>query len=784
MCAFAAGHPLAAQTIRGTAHVEEDKQGSGQTTIALVDTLGAIVAGTTTGETGNYLLRAPHAGTYRVRARRIGFTPDSSSAMVVASGATVTFDPVMKRLRAQLAEVRVQESRRCVLAPEAGAQALRLWQEAQNALSGAAVSTVSGTNLFVLNRFQRELDSRGTRVIRSTRWQLPARGSETYASISADSLASGGFVRMTGSDAIYYAPDARTLLSDSFARTHCLRPVAGASGSDSVGLAFEPVGRDHRTDVAGTLWLARSTGKLMHLDFRYVDAATPSGSSGQTIPPATGRVDYRELPDGAWIIRSWVIKAPLLHVTAAHNVTTAFGSYRAEAVPSVTGWWEFGGDVADVTTSQSSNPLRSFAPNTGSLRGTLVDSITHKGVSGVEANVLTVDAHKTVARAVTDTDGRFAFDSLIAGDYVLSFMAPRLDTLGVTIPAASFAIVPKQELTLTTTMPPSDIGGECSAQQPDQRIVHGIVRDSASGAPLPSVSVRASWIARTSRSGTGLAWQPSEATVVTDGNGRYVLCGLPADRILTATITQRGERPAKLVIPARTDAVVLRNLELADRRDDVGSVSGTARDSQGAGIAGAEVSPLDDPEKRAYTDSVGAFDLTNVPAGFHILRFRRLGLAPSVIQVRVAARGVTPANVVMTAGASVLSTVSVKAPGGEVLHLPKEVAHRLTAGQGHYILAGDARLGNSHTTSDVFRRIQGITVKGDLAVSTRGINSLLADPCPLGIPLYVNGALMGNNTLDVVAPTEIAAIEVYPTTASMPPSMHPSPCGAIVIWTK
>jgi hypothetical protein len=783
VCAGASS--LSAQSVRGTARVAGDGQGSAQTTIALVDTLGAIVAGTTTGERGEYLLHAPHAGTYRVRARRIGFAPDSSSPMLMASGTTVMFDPSMKQLQTQLAEVRVQEARRCVLAPDAGAQALRLWQEAQNALSGAAVNTVSGTNSFVLNRFQRELDSQGKRVIRSTRWQLPAHASETYASISADSLATEGYVKITGSDAIYYAPDARTLLSEPFAQTHCLRPVAGVAGSDSVGLAFEPVGRNHRTEVSGTLWLARSTGKLKYLEFQYIDPTAPSGDSDPRAPHATGRVYYRELPSGAWIISSWTIRVPLIRVTAPRNIVAAVGSFRTDAVRTVTGWWEFGGDVVDVTAAKSDNRPGSFARNSGSLRGTLVDSIVHKGVMGVRVSIRTVNAQgDDVARTITDSSGNFGIDSLRAGDYVLAFSAPRLDTLGVRVPVTSFSIVPEQELTLSTTMPQSDIERACRSQQPDQRAVHGVVRDGTSGTPLSSVSVRMTWVPRASLRGTGFVAQLSDASTVTDNAGHYILCGLPADRGLTATMAETGGRPTKIVIPAGTGAVVLRNVELSAGESNTGTVSGMARSRDGSGIAGAEVSLLDDPDKHAYTDSVGSFKLADASAGFHLLRIRHLGFAPALVQIQIAPHGVTPATVVMTASASVLTTVSVRASSGQVLQLPSDVAHRLTAGQGYYILAGDAKLRDVHTMSDVFRRLQGVTVKGDLAVSTRGINSLLADPCPLGIPLYVNGAPMGNNTLDVAAPSEIAAIEVYPTAASMPPSLHPSPCGAILIWTK
>ena len=772
----------AAQTIHGTAR-DESGRGSGLTTIALVDTLGAIVAGTITGDAGTYVLHAPAAGSYRVRARRIGFAPDSSPVIILANGATVTFDPAMMKLRTQLAEVRVEESRRCALAPDAGAQAVRLWQEAQNALSGAVVGSVSGTNSFALDRFQRHLDRDGRRVVSATRWQLPAQGSETYASIPADSLAKHGYVKTIGPDAIYYAPDARTLLSDAFARTHCLRPVAGLPGSDTVGLAFEPVGRDNRTEVTGTLWLARSTGKLRYLAFEYLDSASRDGSGDPRLPHATGRVEYRELPSGAWIISSWVIRAPLVHIAAAHNVATTFGAFRADATPTVIGWWEFGGDVRDVTTSQSDEPP-STAPSSGSIRGVLIDSIAGRGMSDVEAIVETSGGARINARSVTDSSGSFEFDSLSPGDYALHFAAPRLDTIGMTIAPVPFAIAAGHEVTLTITVPPSGVGRACAVMQPGQRAVHGIIRDSTSDRPLSAVSVRASWIASVSSSAHAFSARSLERAVATDSSGRYILCGLPADRVLTVTVTGAGLRPGKITIPSGTQTIVLRNLTLATGAVRVGQISGTIRDSRGKPIGAAEVTLLDDPATRVYSDSGGTFNLDHVPVGLHALSVRRLGFAPSAVQVRVPSPNASAMRVVMATSASVLTTVSVHAPSGELLNLPADAAHRVIAGQGYYVLAGDVRLRDSHATTDLFRRLQGVTVIGNRAFSTRGVNSLLADPCPLGIPLYVNGAVMADNTLDVVVPSDIVAVELYPTTASMPPSLHPSPCGAILIWTR
>ncbi|MGI8507908.1 MAG: hypothetical protein ACR2MQ_01130 [Gemmatimonadaceae bacterium] len=76
----------------------------------------------------------------------------------------MTYSPTLTPFATQLASVRVEQTSRCVIAPEAGATAHRLWEEAQSALTAAAVAANNAQMGFVLRRFERELDPGGLAV--------------------------------------------------------------------------------------------------------------------------------------------------------------------------------------------------------------------------------------------------------------------------------------------------------------------------------------------------------------------------------------------------------------------------------------------------------------------------------------------------------------------------------------------------------------------------------------------------------------------------------------------
>src|SRR6266571_163404 len=120
--------PLFAQQVTGTARVADSHTPAAGIAIVLVSSNGVIVAGTLTRSDGQYTLRAPATGRFNVRARRIGFSPDSSDELRFDAGAELHFDPVMKPVTSSLQVVSVTGTQRCDITPESGATASRLWE--------------------------------------------------------------------------------------------------------------------------------------------------------------------------------------------------------------------------------------------------------------------------------------------------------------------------------------------------------------------------------------------------------------------------------------------------------------------------------------------------------------------------------------------------------------------------------------------------------------------------------------------------------------------------------
>ena len=101
-----------------------------------------------------------------------------------------------------------------------------------------------------------------------------------------------------------------------------------------VGLTFDAIrGRDHQSQVSGTLWLDSTTRELRYLEFRYLDDDRSRYRGNDEAMIATGRIEYDRLPDGTWIIRHWKLHIPVI-------------GYRDRSfLLSVLSVWELGGDA-------------------------------------------------------------------------------------------------------------------------------------------------------------------------------------------------------------------------------------------------------------------------------------------------------------------------------------------------------------------------------------------------------------------------------------------------------
>ena len=311
--------------------------------VLLLDEAGQDQDGYLSNAAGRFLLKAPNPGRYTVRAERIGFETVTSEAFQLASGQTLGIDLEMSLAPILMEELRVEGNRRCVVRPEEGMALASLWDEARKALVVQEWTAREKTYPFQILRYTRQLDSSGRRVESETRQQLRTVVAQAaIRSRSAANLMADGFVQpLAGKDNSfeYFGPDASVLLSDEFLDSHCLRLAYGEDPSRQIGLSFEPVRTGGVPDIKGTLWLDPETAQLRFLEYEYTWAPLVEAQG-----LSRGRVDFENLPNGAWIVRDWWIRTPILEVDWAGRL-----GQRSQ----VMGYIEEGEEITRITSPEA-----------------------------------------------------------------------------------------------------------------------------------------------------------------------------------------------------------------------------------------------------------------------------------------------------------------------------------------------------------------------------------------------------------------------------------------------
>jgi len=276
--------------------------------VLLLDSGQSVQGGFLTDGEGRFLIQAPGPGQYTIRAERIGYATASSPPFQLLAKETVEVPIFTVQAPVELGGLAVKGRRRCLVRPQEGQEVARVWEEARKALANQEWASRGGYLHFKVLRYRRKLDLSGDLVEVEMKRSASFMGRTPIRSLPPEDLSTLGYVRQRergGYD--YFGPDARVLLSDLFLATHCFRLVEDEDRPGMVGLAFEPVGRRPVPDIRGTFWLHRETATLALLEYSYTSApwAEAQGVAG-------GRVEFGLLPSGAWVIRRWWIRMPVM----------------------------------------------------------------------------------------------------------------------------------------------------------------------------------------------------------------------------------------------------------------------------------------------------------------------------------------------------------------------------------------------------------------------------------------------------------------------------------------
>lgn len=547
--------PAQAQSILSRALDADTGQPVSGALAYLLDSRGEAVRSILTDQIGRAMFLGVGEGTYRIRVEMIGRETTETAQFELGDGETEQLDIRLPSSAIVLAGIEVSAEERCRIRPEEGLAISRVWDEARKALEAASYTDRSDVYRYSTAMYERDLDRDARLVLRETSSSREAFLRVPFESRPAEDLVDRGFVQVDEEGGTnYFAPDASVLLSDAFLDTHCFRLEEGKEEAEGLlGVAFEPVSGRARSiaDIAGTLWLDRESAELRWLSYRYVNILP-----GVATDLIGGRVEFRRMPDGTWIVPEWWIRMPRLVRDREPNgqPRTRIGGYR-----------QSGGRVLEVRNTGGASFMRG---ESGTIEGFVQDSLGVLPMAGVRVGI--VGSNQLV---FTDEEGRFRITGLTDGTYRIRFVEDRNEALGLEPGPIEREVLRGEVTTVFYRMPPlSDLLFEqCRSEAPSEgtAILTGRVRHGAAGAPVPNATVSVRWEdfrmdprGTPNRQITGAAVSGLEAT--TDSFGRYRICAVPEGRLLRTTVTvkEREMLADTLRIPEFSGAA-LRDFEVS-----------------------------------------------------------------------------------------------------------------------------------------------------------------------------------------------------------------------------
>ncbi|MCH7855518.1 MAG: carboxypeptidase regulatory-like domain-containing protein [Gemmatimonadetes bacterium] len=510
--------PLGAQGIAGTLVQTETGAPIEGASVVLLNRSGDQVDWRLTDASGRFGFPRIQAGTYLLRADRIGHASVLSDSIMVEPGVTTVYrleTPVEAIL---LAGIDVTSSSRCELRPGRGASTAAVWEEARKALEATSRTTDLGVYRYVIRHYERELDDRG-REVRSEQSRIQ-RGvmANPFLSLNVEILLERGFMHSDGDGFVYYAPDADVLLSDRFLDSHCMSLTEGEGEAEGLlGLSFEPTENRGVPDISGVLWVDPEDAELQWLDYRYEFLNVPNSDR------LGGKIQFYGLPNGTWIVREWYIRMPLLEATLGIDQQTRLIGLR-----------EQGSLVLSVNNLQGDLVLDSGA---GIIEGVV---LLPEGSDPVVGVVVLLDDS---TRVTTDEDGRFRFTALAQGYHGLRVFNPVLDSLGLSAEPVFFEVSAGEvtSASLRFSSIQTVLTEKCGpVERPGfEGILTGFALDE-NGDPLPGARVSVAWEEFEQQGGTFGTVHKVLTTSELPDDALFLVCGLPRDRAVDLTVEWNG----------------------------------------------------------------------------------------------------------------------------------------------------------------------------------------------------------------------------------------------------
>lgn len=257
---------------------------------------------------------------------------------------------------------------------------------------------------------------------------------------------------------------------------------------------------------------------------------------------------------------------------------------------------------------------------TGRIRGVVIDSLLGATLPGAEVRVSPLN--RTV---LTDSAGRFVFDTVPPGEYTVAFRHPSLDSLNIIDAGTSVRVFAGASAPVTLATPAFEaIRDRFCAETPDSlssTVAFGSVR--ATDGVRVRINVAVIWILADASDGNA---RPGSVRTSTEGESQvWVACGIPRFSWVHATVRD-SVRSASAFLQMGPRDIAVGDLVLSS---GVGPLAGTVRDAAGRPVHRARIAVVG-TSLAAESDASGAFVLRDVPGSTVTLDVRAAGYRPWV----------------------------------------------------------------------------------------------------------------------------------------------------------
>ncbi len=456
------------------------------------------------------------------------------------------------------------------------------------------------------------------------------------------------------------------------------------------------------------------------------------------------------------------------------------------------------------------------AASTGRVEGVVFDSVAMRPLAKAHVQLFRNEDPAATRTGTTDRDGRFRFDSVAAGPWIIGALHSRLDSLGIKQFARRIDVKARGRTRIALAIPDArtlitSMCGRATAHDTLGVVMGTLRRADSSRSPVRGV-LRFQWM-EIEISATGIDRTVTGFEQATDDAGDFIACGVPMEArvqvqagagadssgVLELTTDGDGIRRLDLFVGPPTRRVVA---QVVRDEDSTGVVIDTLRTSyltgpgridgtvtlDARGLPNVRVALWGSGMETITSDS-GRYTLRGLPLGTHTIETRAIGYEPMRALFDVLPDGIGTHRVSLTR-VTRLDTVRIRAMNGAVNRYfnRDEFEARRKRGTGTFVTPEELVRMNPMLLSQLFITAPAVSTQWASGGGERLLMGFGQGAC--APTLWVDGREMDAEQFAFfVRPSDVAAVEVYRRQYTTPPqfisnrNLGGAGCGSIVIWT-